>query len=117
MLAESSQQTIAGVIVLAILAPTWMAWWNSRLAKKQIQPNGGSSLKDQVTDIVDKMHILAAKADLHYLTQKTQSKEIELIKDAVSDMRGSIFVLQMAQEQRREIIEQETEQEAKDNPT
>lgn len=42
---------LIGLIVTALIAPTWLAWWNARVARKQLQPNGGTSIADKVTRI------------------------------------------------------------------
>jgi PAS domain S-box-containing protein len=38
--------SITGVIIAAIVAPTWLAWWNTRQTALQFKPNGGASIKD-----------------------------------------------------------------------
>tara|TARA_R110000868_G_scaffold160658_2_gene390386 strand:+ start:652 stop:921 length:270 start_codon:yes stop_codon:yes gene_type:complete len=47
-----------GVIVATVLAPTWLAWWNTHTAKAdreqlaaQLLPNGGSSMRDAIDRI------------------------------------------------------------------
>jgi PAS domain S-box-containing protein len=38
--------SIAGVVIVAIIAPTWLAWWNTRQTAQQFKPNGGASMRD-----------------------------------------------------------------------
>lgn len=52
----------AGLVVATILAPTWLAWWNTHTAKlerdklaAQLKPNGGSSLRDAIDRIENNM--------------------------------------------------------------
>lgn len=54
---EGTQIAFIGVIVTALIAPTWLAWWNSRIARKEFQPNGGSSLADKITRIESKVSL------------------------------------------------------------
>lgn len=35
-----------GLIVTVLIAPSWLAWWNSRVSKKEMRANGGSSFRD-----------------------------------------------------------------------
>lgn len=41
-----------GAIILAfltaMLAPTWLSWWNTRQTQKEFKPNGGSSIRDSL---------------------------------------------------------------------
>lgn len=51
ILAETSQTglfALAGVIITAIVAPTWLSWWNTKQTKKEFKPNGGSSIRDSL---------------------------------------------------------------------
>lgn len=47
---ESSTSTGAwwmiGLIVTVLIAPSWLAWWNSRVNKQELRANGGSSFRD-----------------------------------------------------------------------
>jgi hypothetical protein len=54
------------LVVAAILAPTWLGWWNTHLNKKELKTNGGSSLKDKV----DAIHVWA-----HALHEKVTSND------------------------------------------
>lgn len=40
--------TIVGLVITAIVAPTWLSWWNTKQTKKEFKPNGGSSIKDSL---------------------------------------------------------------------
>lgn len=40
-----------GLTVSAIVAPTWLSWWNARQARLQVRPNGGTSLRDAIDRI------------------------------------------------------------------
>lgn len=51
MLENASQNqllTFLGLILTAIIAPTWLSWWNTRQTKREFKPNGGSSIKDSL---------------------------------------------------------------------
>lgn len=39
---------IIGAVVTALIAPTWLSWWNTKQTKKEFKPNGGSSIKDSL---------------------------------------------------------------------
>lgn len=40
--------TIITVVISAIVAPTWLSWWNTRQTAKEFKPNGGSSIRDSL---------------------------------------------------------------------
>lgn len=40
--------TLIGVVITALIAPTWLSWWNTKQTKKEFKPNGGSSIKDSL---------------------------------------------------------------------
>lgn len=40
--------TIVTVVISAIIAPTWLSWWNTRQTAKEFKPNGGSSIRDSL---------------------------------------------------------------------
>ena len=64
-LSEGAQISLIGAIVTATLAPTWLAWWNSRLARKQLTTNGGDSALDKINSIngkLDSVKVAAARA-------------------------------------------------------
>lgn len=49
------QITLGALLVTAIIAPTWLAWWNSKIsrdaaaeAERQTKPNGGKSMRDSL---------------------------------------------------------------------
>lgn len=35
-------------LITALIAPTWLSWWNTRQTKKEFKPNGGSSIRDSL---------------------------------------------------------------------
>lgn len=35
-------------LITALVAPTWLSWWNTRQTKKEFKPNGGSSIRDSL---------------------------------------------------------------------
>lgn len=50
MLAEIDP-TVGAIILAfltALIAPTWLSWWNTRQTKKEFKPNGGSSIRDSL---------------------------------------------------------------------
>lgn len=58
----------AGLVVASVLAPTWLAWWNTHTAKSerdavaaQMKPNGGSSLRDAIDRIERNLHDLGQR--------------------------------------------------------
>ena len=126
---------VTALIVTTIVAPTWAAWWNARVAKKQVTPNGGSSLKDQVskmvvtTDRVEvKVDLAATKVELANSRIEKHDGQIEAINRKldslmvastrtreqvvgyVQGIKTDVSDLHKAQEQRRETVESETEQ-------
>lgn len=59
-------------IVTALIAPTWLAWWNSRItrvnaeeAKAELKENGGSSTKDQVKQVNEKLDLVLTHLSNH----------------------------------------------------
>ena len=40
--------TIVTVLITAVVAPTWLSWWNTRQTAKEFRPNGGSSIRDSL---------------------------------------------------------------------
>lgn len=39
---------IIATTITAIVAPTWLSWWNTRQTIREFKPNGGSSVKDSL---------------------------------------------------------------------
>jgi PAS domain-containing protein len=39
---------LVGTVIAALVAPTWLAWWNTRQTAKEFRPNGGASVKDSL---------------------------------------------------------------------
>jgi hypothetical protein len=76
---SESDKTFFGVVIVALMAPTWLAWWNARIARKQVTPNGGSSLKDQVTLLVENDKVRDAKIDLHTLQITTLTGKLDTV--------------------------------------
>lgn len=102
LLAEitDAQYTLVGIIVVAIVAPTWMSLWNGRIAKRQVTSNGGTSMKDQITRIETKTDILG-------LVQVRHCEEMKGLAHGLGQVKDTIDILQQTQEQRRETITQE----------
>lgn len=101
-------------MVAAILTPTWLAWWNARIAKREVRPNGGSSLNDKVTRNAESTERLHDKVDVQGLVLDRHSDQIGDVKRVIrefrndlDDVRDRVGLLQDATENRREIIEQE----------
>lgn len=67
MIAQLSDQDKAIFLgmFIAVVAPTWLAWWNARLAKRQVTRNGGGSLKDVVERLDAKVDRVEATLELH----------------------------------------------------
>lgn len=84
---SAEDKAVILVFVTAILAPTWMAWWNARVARKQVTPNGGSSLKDQVTSINTKIDTLVAVQELHTVQIATIREDQAKIPKQVTQER------------------------------
>jgi PAS domain-containing protein len=45
---DPATAALIGTIIAALIAPTWLAWWNTRQTAKEFKPNGGSSIKDSL---------------------------------------------------------------------
>lgn len=65
-LSDQDKAIFLGMFI-AVVAPTWLAWWNARLAKRQVTRNGGNSLKDVVEKLDIKVDKLVATSELHTL--------------------------------------------------
>jgi PAS domain-containing protein len=39
---------IIATLITAIVAPTWLSWWNTRQTIREFKPNGGSSVRDSL---------------------------------------------------------------------
>lgn len=104
------------IVVLSVLTPTWLSYWNSKIAKKEVRPDGGSSMKDQVNRLADQGDRLEAKLDLQGIRLDRHAEELRKVKtdvstfrDTLQGMQGNMAVLQEAQDQRRETVEKEQE--------
>lgn len=110
---SDSDKTFLGVVIVALLAPTWLAWWNARIAKRQVTPNGGSSLKDQVTKLGQQVTMLCIKMDSVVATQELHSIEVATVKAVQHNMQ------EVQQEVQQVILrsqEQATERYENDHP-
>lgn len=80
--------TFAGVVVTFLLAPTWMAWWNSRVAKREVRSNGGSSLRDAVdrvkTTVDAHHHEVIARLDHGAAVMADHSDRIAVLEHRVN---------------------------------
>jgi hypothetical protein len=85
---SSDDKVLVGIVVTVLVAPTWLGWWNSRTAKKQVTPNGGNSLKDQITTIAVNQLAQDVKLDTISEVQGKHTEEIKTIKTVQSDMLG-----------------------------
>jgi hypothetical protein len=109
------------IVAMSIITPTWLSWWNSKIAKKEVRPNSGHSMKDKVDRMADQGDRLEAKLDLQGIRLDHHSAKIATVQSDVSTLGGSlaemqkdIASLQKAQEQRRETIIDEWMTEGKD---
>lgn len=64
-LSEGTQIALIGAIVTGGIVPTWLAWWNSRVARKQLKPNGGTSIVDKLTRIESKVDHAKQAAEIN----------------------------------------------------
>lgn len=78
-----SDKVFIGGIIAVLVAPTWLAWWNSRIAKKQVTHNGGSSMMDKVTRIEDNQARVETKIDTIREVVDLHTAEITNIKNKV----------------------------------
>lgn len=75
----------AGLLVTALIAPTWLSWWNSRVAKKELKPNGGSSMKDHTTFTAVEIGMLRGEFKAHILDDAKMWTEIQ---SKLADLHG-----------------------------
>lgn len=94
---SESDKTFLGVVIVALLAPTWLSWWNARIAKKQVTPNGGSSLKDQVTKLGTQITSIYNKMDTVVATQELHTVEIATMKAVQHAVQQTITQIQEGQ--------------------
>lgn len=93
VISEGTWTIITGLMISALVAPTWLGWWNSRLARKQVLPNGGASLKDQVTRVEGTLTNISNTLNLHtdqikFASDKAYENNI-VVKDIMTRM-GSV---------------------------
>lgn len=108
-------------MLMAIITPTWMAWWNARIAKKATQPNSGHSMADKLTRIETQGDRIETKVDVHTMVLDTHRTEMSVVREEVTGVKGvirelrrdldavrsDVHDLQEAQSHRRETIESE----------
>jgi len=39
------------ILITALVAPSWLAWWNSRFTKNEMRNNGGGSFRDAIDQL------------------------------------------------------------------
>ncbi len=66
------------LVVALLLIPTWLAWWNSRLTRKEFKTNGGSSMRDKVDGITSKLGVVHDRAHIN-------SDHLEIIDRKLQD--------------------------------
>lgn len=121
---RNDKLVIIGMLA-AVLTPTWLAWWNARVARKATQPNSGKSLADKLTRIETQNDRIETKVDVHTMALDTHREDLAIVKTGLADhrtevarfirefrrdlddVRSDVHDLQQAQSQRRETVQQE----------
>lgn len=78
---EGTQIALIGAMVTGLFAPTWLSWWNSRVARKQMFPNGGASLADKIGRMDNKLDRLESKTDRLDVKTDVNSQRVEVIAE------------------------------------
>lgn len=82
---EGTQIALIGAICTGLIAPTWLAWWNSRVAKKQLQPNGGTSIADKIARIEQRQSIDHGRLRNMEARQKIASDKMDIMEEKVDN--------------------------------
>lgn len=77
-------------LVAAVVTPTWLAWWNARIAKKATRPDSGNSLADKLTRIETQADRIEVKADVHTMALDVQRKGVAELKTGLADHRTEV---------------------------
>lgn len=74
---------VIGLIITAIVAPTWLSWWNTKQTAKQFRPNGGSSIRDSL----NRLEVLVVSSRQTSLTLASALGVAYFQSDAEGDFR------------------------------
>ena len=85
---EPVQIALIGAIVTGGILPTWLAWWNSRVTKRQVTVDGGSSMLDKINKIdsrvesmKDTLEGVDLKADTARDLAKVNAEKLTLLRE------------------------------------
>ncbi len=108
---SGTKWVVLALILTTVVAPTWLGWWNARITKKQVTPNGGSSLKDQVTKVVTKVEDMTTqndrievKVDLAATKVELAKVQIEKHEAQITDISAKLDSLVLASSRTREQV-------------
>lgn len=70
------------ILILTLLAaPTWMAWWNARVARREVTANGGKSMADRMVRIEERQVIMQEKQGVMSDHIKLHTTQIGLLME------------------------------------
>lgn len=111
MIAQLSEdyRWLLGLVLGGILLPTWMAWWNAHvnrknvmqamqdaeIARKEVTRNGGSSLKDEVISLAVELKHQGIKQDTILAVQELHSAQIATITENQAKTQVTILAEQV----------------------
>jgi len=105
---------VALAMFMAVFTPTWLAWWNARVARKHTKPHNGTSMADSLSRLEVQSDRIETKVDVHKMELDKHRDEMQGVKRVIREFRGdldqvmaSVTELQEAQTHRRETIQTE----------
>lgn len=77
-------------IIIGVVAPTWLAWWNSRFTKKEMKHNGGKSFRDDFDKLARTVRNQNQILDIHTKQLQALSIKQKEIGSQVSSVKDSL---------------------------
>jgi ribosomal protein S18 len=74
-------------LITTVIAPTWLSWWNSRVQKKEMMPNGGSSFRDE-------FNVMRKQVTAHGKILDRQNTKLDSIQKEQEIAKGEIKRIQ-----------------------
>jgi len=93
---HTDDKVLFGLVVTALVAPTWMAWWNARITKQQIAQSRHRSIEDH-DDLANKMNDIQARLGYH-------SGQIEIINVRQQEMQVNQKEMKTNQEESMKLL-------------
>lgn len=82
--ADNTRGFIA-IILTLIAAPTWLAWWNARVTRRELSTNGGRTVADKLDRIESRQLTMWGRMELH-------GEQIDLLMDERGMRRQNEFL-------------------------